>query len=289
MEKSITVTTLRKMKQDKQKIAMMTAYDFPTAQLLEEAGVPVLLVGDSLGMVVQGHSTTLPVTLEDMIYHTRMVSRGVRRSLIVADLPFMSYQITKEQAMESASKLMKEAGAHAVKLEGGKEQAETVRALVHAGIPVMAHLGLTPQSVHAMGGFSVQGRNLQQAKTIFEDAKALEAAGAFALVLEMVPAELAQTLTERLSIPTIGIGAGPGCDGQVLVFHDMTGYTSGYIPKHNKRFANIADTIRSAAAQYVQEVTEGQFPGEEQTPRLKPDELARWNEYLQTDKDDSPT
>lgn len=270
------------MKQAGQPIAMMTAYDFPTANLLDEAGIHVLLIGDSLGMVVQGHSTTLPVTLDDMVYHTSLVARAAKSAMVVADLPFMSYQVSTEQALLSAGRLMKEAGAHAVKLEGGEEVLETVRALVNAGIPVMGHLGLTPQSVHAFGGFSIRGRTLEQAKRIFHDAKALEDAGAFAVVLEMVPAELAESVSQNLSIPTIGIGAGPECDGQVLVFHDMMGLTAGYIPKHNKCYANLAETVVSAAKQYAAEVESKAFPGEEQTAHLTPEQFAEWQDYLET-------
>ncbi|MCF8566389.1 3-methyl-2-oxobutanoate hydroxymethyltransferase [Alicyclobacillus tolerans] len=273
MTKSVTVKTLLKMKQAGQKIAMLTAYDHPTAVLLDAAGVHILLVGDSLGMVVQGQTTTIPVALEDIIYHTKMVSRGAHHSLIVADLPFLTYQISADQAMQNAAQLLREGGAQAVKLEGGQEVAATVQRIVQAGIPVMAHLGLTPQSVHTLGGFSVQGRTREAAERMLEDALALQQAGAFALVLEMVPAELAELITSRLSIPTIGIGAGPFCDGQVLVFHDMVGYTSGYIPKHNKRYANVAQVIQEAASVYIQEVTNGGFPGEDQTARLRPEEF----------------
>jgi 3-methyl-2-oxobutanoate hydroxymethyltransferase len=275
MTKPVTVRTFLKMKQNGEKIAMVTAYDYPSARLLEEAGVHALLIGDSLGMVVQGNTTTLPVTLEDIIYHTRMVARAATRPLIVADLPFMTYQVSIETALTSAGRVMREGGAHAVKLEGGSALAETVRRLVDAGVPVMAHIGLTPQSVHALGGFSVQGRTAAAARRLLDDAIALEQAGAFAVVLEMVPAEVAQLVTQRLTIPTIGIGAGPHCDGQVLVFHDMMGYTTGYIPKHNKRYAQLAETIRSAAQAYVEEVANGSFPEEAQTVHLKPDE---WQE-----------
>jgi len=252
---------------------MLTAYDFPTAKLLDESGIPVLLIGDSLGMVVQGLTTTLSVTLDDIIYHTKLVARGAAHSLIVADLPFMTYQVSPEKALENAGRLMREGGAQAVKLEGGTQLAATVRRLVDAGVPVMGHLGLTPQSVHALGGFSIQGRSRSTAEQMLHDALALEAAGAFAVVLEMVPAELAALITARLTIPTIGIGAGPECDGQVLVFHDMIGFTSGYIPKHNKRYASLAETIRTAATLYINEVQAGAFPEEAQTARLKPVEV----------------
>ena len=261
------------MKQNGEKIAMLTAYDFPTAKLLDESGIPVLLIGDSLGMVVQGQTTTLSVTLNDIIYHTKLVARGATQAMIVADLPFMTYQVSVEKALENAGRLIQEGGAQAVKLEGGTQLAPTVRRLVDAGIPVMGHLGLTPQSVHALGGFSIQGRSRMAAEQMVQDALALEAAGAFAVVLEMVPAELAALITQRLTIPTIGIGAGPECDGQVLVFHDMLGFTSGYIPKHNKRYASLAETIRSAASAYIEEVQAGTFPEEAQTARLKPSEV----------------
>ena len=285
MSKPVTVRTLLKMKQSKERIAMVTAYDFPTARLLEEAGVHILLIGDSLGMVVQGQSTTLPVTLDEMVYHTRMVSRAATQALVVADMPFLSAQVSVEETLHNAGRLMAEGGAHAVKLEGGAEVAPVVRRLVQAGIPVMAHIGLTPQSVHALGGFTVQGRTPEQAKRMLQDAKALEEAGAFAVVLEMVPAEVAHSVSERLSIPTIGIGAGPDCDGQVLVFHDMMGYTSGYIPKHNKRYAELAQIIRTAAREYVQEVSSGVFPGPDQTVFLKPEERTELEPMLTGDNE----
>ncbi|WAH41485.1 3-methyl-2-oxobutanoate hydroxymethyltransferase [Alicyclobacillus fastidiosus] len=271
MRKKVTVRTLLNMKKSGERIAMMTAYDFPTANLLSDAGLHVLLIGDSLGMVVQGHDTTVPVTVDHMVYHTNMVSRGADGPLIVTDLPFMSYHASLEVAMRNAARIMQEGGAHAVKLEGGREMATTVSHLVDAGVPVMAHIGLTPQSVHALGGFALQGKTLESAQRILDDALALEAAGAFAIVLEAVPAQLAALVTQRLTIPTIGIGAGPGCDGQVLVFHDFIGYTSGYIPKHNKRFADLADMIQGAAKAYVEEVTNGTFPEDAQTVRLDAD------------------
>lgn len=273
MNTQISVQSIWKMKQSGQKIAMLTAYDFPTARLLDESGVHMLLVGDSLGMVVQGQSTTLPVTMDEMIYHTRMVARATRHAMVIADLPFMSYRVTPEEALRNAGRLMQESGAHGVKLEGGAELAETVRRLVQSGIPVVGHLGLTPQSVHALGGFRVQGKTLSAARRMLDDALALQEAGAFALVLEMVPDEVATFITEQVSLATIGIGAGPHCDGQVLVFHDFIGFTSGYIPKHNKRYADMAQIVRAAAQSYVDEVGRGEFPATEQTIRLKTDEL----------------
>ena len=270
--KTITVKTLLKMKESGQRIAMMTAYDYPTAKLLSEAGLHVLLIGDSLGMVVQGNATTVPVTLDDIVYHTRMVVRGAEHPLIVSDMPFLTTHGAHEDVLAKAGRLMQEGGAHAVKIEGGKELAPVISRLVAAGIPVMGHIGLMPQTVHALGGFSVQGRTVEAAERMLEDAKALEAAGAFAIVLEMVPAEVAEWISRSLRIPTIGIGAGAGCDGQVLVFHDAMGFTSGYIPKHNKAYATLADTIVSAARNYVQEVTDGFFPSEAQTVHLKAEE-----------------
>jgi 3-methyl-2-oxobutanoate hydroxymethyltransferase len=284
VSKPVTVRTFWNMKKAGQKIAMVTAYDYPTARLLEEAGVHALLVGDSLGMVVQGHTTTLPVTLEDVLYHTRLVSRAVSRPLVIADMPFLTHQVSVEETLKNAGRLLSEGGAQAVKLEGGAEIAETVHRLVQAGIPVMAHVGLTPQSVHALGGFSVRGRKRAEVEKMLDDTLSLEQAGAFAVVLEMVPAEVATLVTQRLAIPTIGIGAGAGCDGQVLVFHDMMGFTSGYIPKHNKRYANLAETIVEAARAYVREVADGTFPGEEQTVHLKPEEQAELECILKGDR-----
>jgi len=266
---NLTTRQLQNMKQRGERIAMMTAYDYPTAALLDEAGLHALLIGDSLGMVVQGHTTTLPVTLDDMVYHTRMVARATKRAMVIADMPFMTYHTSAEDTLKNAARLMQEGGAGAVKLEGGQQLAATVARLVDAGIPVMGHLGLLPQSVHAIGGFSVQARTTEAAKQLLTDARALQAAGAFAIVLEMVPAEVAEVVTAGLAIPTIGIGAGQQCDGQVLVFHDMTGYTSGYIPKHNKRYAALADVIADAAKAYVEEVRSGAFPSEAQTIHLR--------------------
>lgn len=282
MEKDVTVRTLLRMKANGEKISMMTAYDYPTAKLLSDSGLHALLVGDSLGMVVQGHSTTIPVKLEHMIYHTEMVSRGATHVMVVADMPFMTVRVSVEDALRGATRLMQEGGANAVKAEGGVEIAGTVRRLVEAGIPFMGHIGLTPQSVHAIGGFSTQGKTAVAAKRLLEDAIALEAAGAFAIVLEVVPEEVAQAITQRLSIPTIGIGAGLKCDGQILVFHDFCGYTSGYVPKHNKTFAHVADEIRRAARTYVQEVSDGAFPGSEQTRHLKPEELSQVRAVFET-------
>jgi 3-methyl-2-oxobutanoate hydroxymethyltransferase len=259
-----TVLDLRRFKREGRRFAMLTAYDWPTARLLDEAGIPVLLVGDSLGMVVLGYETTVPVTMEEMLHHARAVARGARNALLVGDLPFMSYQVSVEQAMTAAGRVLKEGGMHAVKLEGGAPAVETVRRLTESGIPVMAHLGLTPQSVHQLGGFRVQGRDPEAAARILEDARALEAAGAFSLVLEGVPSALARTVTEALSIPTIGIGAGPHCDGQVLVLHDLLGL-SARTPRFVKRYGELAEQIQGMVRCYAEEVAGGTFPGPEHT------------------------
>ena len=260
-----TVTTLdiRKRKAQGEKLVMCTAYDATFAAILDRSGIDMLLVGDSLGMVMQGHDSTIPVTLEHVIYHTAAVSRGAKRAHIIGDMPFMSYRISEEQALTAATRLMQEGGAHAVKLEGGQEVAPTVRRLVGAGIPVMGHVGLTPQSVHAMGGFKVQGRDNESAERILQDALALQEAGAYAIVLEAIPCELAGQITARLDIPTIGIGAGVGCDGQVLVCYDMLGMNPDFQPKFLKQYAALHDTIVEAAETFAKEVRAGEFPGPE--------------------------
>ena len=258
----ITVPELRARKTRGPKIAMVTAYDATMAKLLEAGGADVLLVGDSLGMVVQGLSNTLPVTLDEMCYHGRAVARAAQRAHVMGDLPFLSYQVSPEQAVASAGKLLKEGGCESVKLEGGREFAEHVRRITAASIPVMAHLGLTPQSVHAMGGFKVQGRGAEAAERLVEDAKILEQAGAFGLLLEGIPSELGARITEAVSIPTIGIGAGPGCDGQVLVCYDFLGMYQDLQPHYNQRIATIGDSIVDATRAYVAEVQGGAFPTE---------------------------
>jgi 3-methyl-2-oxobutanoate hydroxymethyltransferase len=259
----ITVPEFRAARSRHEKLAVITAYDYTSARLADAAGVDAVLVGDSLGMVVQGHSTSLPVTLRDIIYHTRCVIRGVKRALVVADLPFLTYQVSPRQAIRNAGRLMKEAGAHAVKLEGGIRMAETIRVLVAAGIPVMGHVGLTPQSVHQFGGFKVQRDETQ----LVADIRAVEAAGAFAVVIESVPAELGGRLTQAVTIPTIGIGAGVGCDGQVLVFHDMMGLFTDFKPKFVKRYAELGGQVVSAVETYCREVRDGTFPGPEHSFR----------------------
>ncbi|BCV67680.1 3-methyl-2-oxobutanoate hydroxymethyltransferase [Shewanella carassii] len=259
----ITTATLRKFKQEGRKFTALTAYDASFAAAFDSEGVDVLLVGDSLGMVLQGHDDTLPVSVEEMAYHTRCVRRGISRCLLMADLPFMSYA-TPEQAMTNATKLM-QAGANMVKIEGGQWLLETVSMLTERGIPVCAHLGLTPQSVHVFGGFKVQGRDADNAQRILDEAKALEGAGAQLLVLECIPATLAKQITDALQIPVIGIGAGKDTDGQILVMHDVLGISSGYIPRFSKNYLKQTGEIREAVKAYIDEVQQGQFPAEEHT------------------------
>ncbi len=260
MKKRRTILDMAEMKQRGEKITVLTAYDYPFARLMDAAGIDMILVGDSAGSVFSGYDNTLPVTLEEMLYHTRAVVRGSEQALIVADLPFMTYQIDISDARRNAGRLIKEGGAHAVKLEGGEPMAETIRAIVDIDIPVVAHIGLTPQSVHRMGGFRVQGREEEQARKIMADARAVEAAGACAVVLEAIPRDLARQVSESLTIPTIGIGAGAACDGQVLVIHDILGLCDKYSPKFVKRYADIADTISEGIHHYIEDVKSGQFP-----------------------------
>ena len=260
----VRIGKLQEMKQAGEPIPCMTAYDFPTARLVDAAGIPVILVGDSLGNVVLGLDSTLPVTMDDMVHHTKAVVRGVTEALVVVDMPFMSYTVSVEEALRNAGRLLQEGGAHAVKLEGGVSVAETVRRITEAGIPVMGHVGLTPQSVHQLGGYRVQGRTLSGAQRLLDDAEALEQAGAFAVVLETVPGQLAEVVTGRLRIPTIGIGAGPGCDGQIQVLHDVLGLGTR-MPKHAKLYANLNEVIGDAMAAYEREVRERRFPTEEHT------------------------
>ena len=244
------------------KITCLTAYDYPTARLLDEAGVDILLVGDSLGMVVLGYENTLPVTLEEMLHHTRAVRRGTRRALVVADMPYGSYHAEVAESVRNAVRFVKEAGAEAVKVEGGERRLELIARLVEAEIPVMGHVGLTPQSLHAMGGFKVQGKTPEAAEQLLRDARAVEAAGAFSIVLESVPRELATRITAELRIPTIGIGAGPDCDGQVLVIHDLLGFSLGHTPKFARRYANLAEVVSRAAREYCDDVQNGRFPSD---------------------------
>src|SRR5712671_1179663 len=261
--KPVTVHDLLKMKQAGERIVVLTCYDALFARLLDASGVDILLVGDSLNQVLAGASSTLSATLDQMIYHTTMVRRGTERAMVVCDMPFLSYQISPEEALRNCGRVMKETGCNAIKIEGGQTMAATVRRLVDIGIPVMGHLGLTPQSVHALGGYRVQGREQAEAGRLKADATALQDAGAFAIVLELVPAPLASQITKSLSIPTIGIGAGPACDGQVLVLHDMLGLNEGFNPKFLKRYAALAEDVREAVRRFAAEVREGRYPGPE--------------------------
>ena len=259
----VTTASLLVKKLSGEKITVLTAYDYSTAKMLDAAGVDIALVGDSLGMVVLGYDSTLPVTMEDMLHHTRAVSRGTERAMVIADMPFMSYQINADEAVANAGRFLQEAGAQAVKLEGGRPVAETITRIVDAGIPVVGHLGMTPQSVHKFGGFRVQGRTETDAERIMNDAKAIEEAGVFAIVLELMPRGLAKQITEAVSVPTIGIGAGPYCDGQVQVSNDILGLYAEFHPKHAKKYANLSDEIVKAFQTYVEEVKIGKFPTEE--------------------------
>jgi 3-methyl-2-oxobutanoate hydroxymethyltransferase len=266
-----TVAKIQKMKQQGERIPVITAYDYTSAQVVDRAGIPLLLVGDTLGMVVLGHSSTLPVTLDEIIYHTRAVVRGTQQTLVIADMPFLTYT-TIEQAVYSAGRLMQEAGAQAVKLEGGAPVVPMVRRMVELGIPVVGHLGYTPQSEHQIGR-RVQGKHAEDARRIIQDALALEQAGAFALVLELVPAQLAREITSRLHIPTIGIGAGPECDGQVQVWHDLLGLYTDFVPRHARRYLSLADMMGEALQSYVADVRDGSFPTMEHTSRMDEQEL----------------
>jgi 3-methyl-2-oxobutanoate hydroxymethyltransferase len=270
----VTISDIREMKKRGEKLPMITAYDYTSARIVDEVGIPIILVGDSLGQVVLGYDSTIPVTMDEMIHHTKAVARGAKNALIVGDMPFMSYQASVTEAMHNAGRFLQEGGAQTVKLEGGVTVASTVQRIVSCGIPVMGHIGLTPQSVNQLGGYKVQGKTLKAAVRLMEDARALEGAGAFAIVLECVPAPLAHLITQRVSIPTIGIGAGDGCDGQVQVLHDMLGLFTEFTPKHTKRFANLGETMAGALAQYATEVKDQSFPGPEQSYSLKEEVLA---------------
>jgi 3-methyl-2-oxobutanoate hydroxymethyltransferase len=256
----VNINQLKEMKQRGEKIAMLTAYDYAMARIVDQAGIPLILVGDSLGMVVLGYDSTIPVTMDIMLHHTRAVARAVKNAIVIGDMPFMSYQISVEQTLANAARFMQEGGAQAIKLEGGVSVAVMVKRIVDCGIPVMGHIGLTPQSIYQLGGFKAQGKTLQTARKLIQDALALEEAGAFAVVLETMPSELSQLISRKLSIPTIGIGAGVGCDGQVQVINDMLGLFTDFVPKHVKQYAKLADIISSAVAQYDQEVKAGVFP-----------------------------
>ena len=257
-----SINTIQKFKVDNKKFATLTAYDYTSAKLLDNAGIPLILVGDSASMVMYGYDTTIPITMDEMILVVSAVSRGAKNALVVADMPFMSYQTSIEKALENAGKFIKKSGAGAIKLEGGAEAVDAIKSIVDIGIPVMAHIGLTPQSFHQMSGYKIQGKSRKAAEKILSDAIAVEKAGAFAVVLEGIPAELSKKITETISIPTIGIGAGPYCDGQIQVFHDILGLFDTFVPKHAKQFANISELISSAVASYKNDVASGNFPSE---------------------------
>lgn len=259
----VTTHAIREMKKNKEKIAMLTAYDYATATTLDESGIDIILVGDSLAMVVLGYETTLPVTMDEMIHHTKSVSRAAHHAMVIGDMPFLSYQVSSDKAIYNAGRFLQEAGAQGVKIEGGREMAETTRRITSAGIPVMAHIGLTPQSVHQFGGYRPQGKDKKSARKILEDARILEEAGAFSVVLECVPAALAKEITQNLTIPTLGIGAGVHCDGQVLVINDMLGLFERFTPKFVKKYANLNMTMKKAVRLYSDEVKAGIFPGAE--------------------------
>jgi 3-methyl-2-oxobutanoate hydroxymethyltransferase len=259
----ITILDIYKKKAEGKKITMLTAYDYPTAQIVDQAGIDMILVGDSLGMVVQGVSSTLPVTMDEMIYHTKIVSRAASSAMVIGDMPFLSYQTSQEDAVRNAGRFLKEAGAEAVKLEGGTQMAEVIRAIVNAGIPVVAHIGLTPQYLHMLGGFKVQGKDEAAREKILADARAVQDAGAFSIVLEAMPVSLAKDIHEMLHIPTIGIGAGPDCDGQVLVIHDLLGLFDRFTPKFVKQYVKLKDLALKAVKEYKQDVETGTFPSEE--------------------------
>ncbi|MEN8263429.1 MAG: 3-methyl-2-oxobutanoate hydroxymethyltransferase [Nitrospirota bacterium] len=262
-----TIHDFLNKKRDGKKITMLTAYDYPFAHIVDEAGIDVILVGDSLGMVVQGLENTLPVTMDEMIYHTKMVSRAAKNAMVIGDMPFMSYQTGIEDAVRNAGRFLKEAGASAVKMEGGAEVADHIKAMTKSDIPVMAHIGLTPQSIHRMGGYKVQGKTEESAKKLIEEARIVEDAGAFSLILEAIPMDLSRKITEELSIPTIGIGGGPHCDGQVLVLHDVIGLFERFVPKFIKKYANLNDDALNAIRTYKEEVEKGSFPSEDQSFR----------------------
>ncbi|MBA7467726.1 3-methyl-2-oxobutanoate hydroxymethyltransferase [subsurface metagenome] len=261
----ITINQIKAMKQKGEKITMLTAYDYSTAKIVDEVGIPLILVGDSLGMVVLGYESPISVTIEDMLHHTKAVVRGTKQAMVVGDMPFMTYHISIDEALRNAARFIQEGGAQAIKLEGGVTVAEKVRRIVECGIPVMGHIGLTPQSIHQFGGFKVQGRTPEAAVKILKDAQALEEAGAFAIVLETVPAPLATLITQKIGVPTIGIGAGIGCDGQVQVINDILGSFADFVPKHAKQYAKLTDIMSSAVTEYYNEVKAGSFPTAKQS------------------------
>jgi 3-methyl-2-oxobutanoate hydroxymethyltransferase len=271
----VTINQIKEMKQKGEKISCLTAYDYSTAKIVDEVGVPLILVGDSLGMVVLGYESTIPVSIEEMLHHTKAVVRGTKQAMVIGDMPFMTYHLSVEQALRNATRFIQEAGAQSVKLEGGVTVAEKVRRLVECGIPVMGHIGLTPQSIHQFGGFKIQGRTPEAAIRLLEDARALEEAGAFSVVLETVPAPLAALITEKIGIPTIGIGAGIGCDGQVQVINDILGSFADFVPKHAKQYAKLTDIVRNAVTEFHNEVNAGTFPTDKQSFSMDESILAK--------------
>ncbi len=268
----VSIPMLQKKKRSGEKISALTAYDYPTAKIVDLAGIDLILVGDSLGMVVLGYANTIPVTMDEMLHHTRAVTRGAQRALVVADMPYFSFHLSVEETMRNAVRFLKEAGAKAVKLEGAsRKRLKLIQALVEAEIPVMGHVGLTPQSLYHLGRFKVQGKESREARKIVKGAENLQKAGVFAVVLECIPLELAKVITDRLTVPTIGIGAGPHCDGQILVFHDLAGYSNGYLPKFVKRYAHLHDFLKKAVAAYIQDVHSGEFPEDRHSYHLGAD------------------
>lgn len=282
--KRVSVRLIQAMKTRHEPISMLTAYDYPTAQIMDQAGIDIMLVGDSLGMVLLGYESTLPVTMDEMIHHCKAVARGAKYALLVGDMPFMSYQASTETAVRNAGRFLQEGGMNAIKLEGGSERGETIRAIVNAGIPVMGHLGLTPQSIHKLGGYRPQGRDVETAYKLLEDALILQEAGCFSLVLESIPGRLAQLVSQRLEIPTLGIGAGAGCDGQVLVTHDLLGIFERFTPKFVKKYANLAGEMRRAFSEYIAEVKANTFPDAEHTVEMSDDEWQCLEERLAKEK-----
>jgi len=271
----VTINQIKEMKQKGEKIVMLTAYDYSTAKIIDEAGIPLILVGDSLGMVMLGYESTIPVTMEEMLHHTKAVVRGTKQAMIIGDMPFMTYHLSVEQALRNAGRFIQEAGAQAVKLEGGVTVAEKVKRIVECGIPVQGHIGLTPQSVYQLGGLKVQAKSLETATRLIEDAQALDQAGAFSIVLEAVPYKLASLVTQKVSVPTIGIGAGPGCDGQVQIINDMLGSFTDFVPKHAKQYVKLTDIIRKAVTEYDNEVKAGTFPTEKHSFTIDESVLAK--------------
>jgi 3-methyl-2-oxobutanoate hydroxymethyltransferase len=285
--KKTTIQTFQRKKDRGEKIAMLTAYDYPIANLLDAAGVDGILIGDSLGQVVQGREDTLAVTVDDIIYHTKAVCRGAEQCLIVGDMPFMSYQASEEDGLHNAGRIMKEGGCHAVKLEGAGRFTGLIKKLVESGIPVMGHLGLTPQSIHVFGGYKVRGKLAEEAKKLFEQAKSLEEAGCFSVVLECIPREVAAEITRSLSIPTIGIGAGLECDGQILVINDLVNLFPGFCPKFVRRYADVGGTIQDAVSNYIEDVRSGSFPADAESFGMKPSELEKAAEFLNPQREEA--